>query len=149
VPDIALKIPPPPMFTSAELQPFNRWLLEITKILRASGGIDPAAVEGLEATITQVAVNTNDIANLDTTTGNQGADIANLQNDVSNIINVDLPTINGQLTALGARAQVFNGAGVPAGALGLVGDWYANVGGGVGQRIYIKTAPAIWTPFPF
>ena len=146
--DIALKIPPPPMMTSPEFQPFNRWLLELTKILRASGGIDPASIAGLEATIAQVVANTAAIALLQGGQAGQAAQIAALNASVAAIV-LDIATINGQLTTLGARGELLFGAGAPAAGLGKVNDWYGDTAGAAGARIWIKKAVGVWTPFPF
>lgn len=142
------KIPPPPMFTTPEFQAFNRWLLEVTSILSNEGGIAASEVDGLLAAYADIAANTLDIAALTTTQGDQATEIANIQGDITNLQSA-IGVINGQITSLSSRAQVLNGVGVPAGALGNINDWYGNVGGGVGARIYIKTAVATWTPFPF
>jgi hypothetical protein len=141
------KIPPPPPIANQD-PTFNRWLLELTAILNAGGGIDANSVNGLPEVIAQSAANAVAIAALQTVTGGQTASIAALNVQVTSI-NGQIVTINGQITALGARAQPLNGIGVPAAGLGNVGDWYANIGGAVGARIYVKTAPAVWTPFPF
>ncbi len=142
------KVPPPPQLTGPEWQSFNRWLLELTQILNDQGDIDPGSVAGLPALVIQTAQNTADIAALEGTTGGQGTEILTLQGEV-NQLQTDFITLNGQVTTLTARAQVFNGAGAPGAGLGVVGDWYANVGGAAGARIYIKTGAAVWTPFPF
>jgi hypothetical protein len=42
-----------------------------------------------------------------------------------------------------------NGTGAPAAGLGAVGDWYGDVAGGVGARVWIKTGVSAWTAFPF
>ena|ERR1700720_4722994 len=42
-----------------------------------------------------------------------------------------------------------NGTGAPAAGLGAVGDWYGDVAGGAGARIWIKTGASAWTAFPF
>jgi hypothetical protein len=47
------------------------------------------------------------------------------------------------LTKLGAQVEEWlSGAGVPAGALGNIGDWYLNTGDG---SVYEKTADTTWT----
>lgn len=142
------KIPPPIPLTGPEWQTFNRWLLELTSILSNEGGINPDEVAGLPELFTQVATNTADIIVLEAGQTGQGGDIATLQTDVATI-NGEIATINGQITTLSNRAQVLNGAGAPAAGLGSVNDWYANIGGGVGARIYVKTAVGTWTAFPF
>lgn len=145
---MAQKIPPPPQLTGPEWQLFNRWLLEVTSIISNEGGINPDQVDGLPALFVEVAGNTTDITNLQGGQAASDADIVTLQNNVV-AINAALGVINGQLTTLGARAQVFNGVGAPAAGLGNVNDWYANIGGGVGARVYVKTGVATWTAFPF
>lgn len=139
---MAQKIPPPPQFTGPEWQQFNRWLLEIQSILSNEGGISPDEVTGLPALFTQVATNTTDIVTLEGTTGGQGSDIATLQAQVANIDGVEIPAINGQLTTLGSRSQVFNGTGAPAVGLGTDNDWYYNRTGAAGNRLFIKLAGA-------
>lgn len=145
---MAQKVPPPPQLTGPQWQSFNRWLLEVTSILSNTGGIDPTEVTGLPAVITQVGTNTEDIATLEAGQGGQAGDIATLQGDVGTI-NTEIGTVNGQITSLSARAQVLNGVGAPNAGLGNVNDWYANIGGGAGARIYVKTAAGTWTAFPF
>lgn len=145
---MAQKIPPPQLLTGPQYEGFNRWLLELTSILSNEGGITPDEVTGLPAVITQVGTNTANITALQGTTGGQGSAITVLQGEIT-VINGEITTINGQLTTLGARAQVLNGVGVPGAGLGNVNDWYANIGGGAGARIYVKTGIATWTAFPF
>jgi hypothetical protein len=152
---MALKLPPPPPMATGNLDDFvralpafNRWLLELTSILAASGGIDPNAIDGYQLVVNQVATNAADIIALQGTTGGQALAIAALQGQVA-VLTAGLAAANASITTLSARSQVFAGAGAPGAGLGVVNDWYANVGGGVGARIYIKTAPAVWTPFPF
>ena len=144
---MALKVPPPPPIANQD-PTFNRWLLELTSILNSAGGVDPGEIAGLAALFTQVAANTTAIAGLSGTVGGQAAAITALQASVTSI-NGQLTTINGQITTLSARAQVLNGVGAPAAGLGNVNDWYANIGGGVGARVYVKTGAATWTAFPF
>lgn len=145
---MAQKIPPPPFLSGPEWEGFNRWLLEVTSILSDEGGIDPTEVTGLPDVITQVGTNTTNITALQGTTGGQGGQIAALQAQVT-ALQTDVATINGQITTLSARAQVLNGVGVPGAGLGNVNDWYANIGGAVGARIFVKTGVATWTAFPF
>lgn len=144
---MTLKIPPPPPIAGANQQ-FNRWLLELTSILNAQGGIDPSSVAGLSEVIAQSAANAVAITTLEGETGGNTGDITALQGEVTTLQG-NVTTINGQLTTLGARAQVWNGVGVPNAGLGNVNDWYANIGGAAGARIYVKTATATWTAFPF
>lgn len=145
---MALKLPPPPQFTGPQWQSFNRWLLELTSILSNTGGIDPSEVAGLPELITQVGTNTTDISTLEGGQGGQATEISNLQGDVTALFN-DIIAINGQLTTLGARAQVYNANVDPGAGFGNVGDWYANYAGAPGHRIFIKTGVATWTAFPF
>lgn len=135
------KLPPPPQLTGPQWQSFNRWLLELTSILEASGGIAPDTIPGYTDLQAQVTA-------LSGTVGGQAGTISSLQFQVT-LLSASLAIANASITTLSARAQVFQGAGAPAAGLGAVNDWYANVGGAVGARIYIKTAPAVWTPFPF
>lgn len=145
---MAIKIPPPPPFSGPQWQQFNRWLLELQSILSNQGGIDPSEVAGLPQVITQVGTNTTDITSLEGQTGGQGTAITTLQNEIAAIDN-EIATINGQITSLSARNQVLHGTGVPNSGLGNVGDWYGDVAGAVGARVFIKTAATVWTAFPF
>ena len=145
---MAQKIPPPPQFTGPEWQSFNRWLLEVTSVLSNTGGINPDQVDGLTALFAEVAVNTADINTLEATTGGQGAAIGFLQSEITTLQG-NVATINGQITTLSARGELLFGAGVPAGGLGKVNDWYGNTAGAVGARVFIKKAPGVWTAFPF
>lgn len=142
------KIPPPPQLTGPEWQAFNRWLLEVTSVLTNEGGIDPAEVTGLPALFVTVAGQALSIAALALTQGSQGGDITTLQGQVA-AINISIATINGQITTLGARGELLFGAGVPAGGLGKVNDWYGDTAGAVGARVFIKKAVGVWTAFPF
>lgn len=145
---MAQKIPPPPPFAGPEWQAFNRWLLELTSILSNQGGITPEQVDGLPAVINQVGTNTSDIADLNIRVNDQTGSIGALQLEI-NTINNDLIVVNGALTSLGARGEVLNGVIDPGPALGKVNDWYANTAGAAGHRIFVKTAVATWTAFPF
>jgi len=145
---MTLKIPPPPFITGNEWQGFNRWLIELTSILADTGGIDPASVAGFEQALVQIAANTVAILALEGSSGSQEIEIAVLQSQVA-ALTLALAAVNSSITTLSARAQVFQGSGAPGAGLGNTNDWYANVGGAAGSRIYIKTAPAVWTPFPF
>lgn len=51
-------------------------------------------------------------------------------------------TQNAIVAALAAAVTVLNGSGVPANALGIVNDWYADT---TNKHIYVKTAAAVWT----
>lgn len=127
------KVPPPTGIATKD-PVFNRWLLELTAILNSAGEIDPGSIAGLAALVIQVAA--------------QGAAITALQGQVT-ALQTTVGTHTGQIAALTARAQVFRGAGAPAAGLGSVNDWYGDVAGAVGARIFIKTAVGVWTPFPF
>jgi hypothetical protein len=144
---VVQKIPPPPPIANAD-PAFNRWLLEVTAILQASGNIDPDAVAGLPEVIAQSAANAAAVTALQTQVGNQDVSIAALAAQVLAIQN-DIVTINGQLTTLGARGELLFGAGAPAAGLGKVNDWYGDTAGAVGARIWIKKAVGVWTAFPF
>ena len=142
------KIPPPPQFTGPEWQSFNRWLLEVTSVLSNTGGINPDQVDGLTALFNEVAVNTSDITILENTQGGQTAQINALQLQITALQN-SVAIINGQITTLSARGELLFGAGVPAGGLGKVNDWYGDTAGAVGARVFIKKAVGVWTAFPF
>lgn len=152
---MAQKIPPPPPIASGDvasfiqsLPAFNRWLLELTGILAASGGIDPNTIDGFAELQNQVEQNTADIVTLQGEVGTLNGLVGTLQAQVSDLL-TRMAAAESAITSLQARAQPLNGVGAPAAGLGNVGDWYANVGGAAGARIYIKTAVATWTPFPF
>jgi hypothetical protein len=134
------KIPPPPLIASRD-QTLNRWLLELTALLNSQGGIDPSNVAGLTALAIQVSTNAANIVFVN-------GDIT-LIKAVITTINGEITTINGEITALQANPVVHNGTGAPAGGLGNVHDWYGDVAGAVGARIWIKTGVATWTAFPF
>ena len=135
------KLPPPPQFAGPEWQAFNRWLIELTSVLADNGGVNPNVIDGYPALVTQVGENASDITSLTNSMALVFAQVSALTNS--------LALANSSITTLSARAQVFQGSGAPAPALGTTNDWYANVGGAAGSRIYIKTAPATWTAFPF
>lgn len=133
------KVPPPPQLTGPEWQLFNRWLLELTAILDASGGVDPTQIPGYGTLQTQVAQNTSDIqtaelniSSLAAGQGTQGTAVASLQNRMT--------TAEGNITTLAARAQVLNGAAAPTVADGLDGDWWAKTS--APTHIYVKVAGA-------
>lgn len=134
---MAAKLPPPPKFTGPEWQAFNRWLVELTSILSSSGDIDPGSIPGYNALA-------QDVANLNNTTGNQGAAITAMQTQIV-ALTLALATANASITTLASRAQVFNGAlgaGVPSNAIGADSDWFYNRTGAAGNRLFIKLAGA-------
>ena len=141
---MALKIPPPPQFTGVQWQTFNRWLVELTSILAAGGGIDPNTIDGFAALQNQVDTNTTDITALQGTTGGQAVSIAVLQSQITTLTN-GLALANASITTLSARAQVFSaalGGGVPNNAIGVDGDWFLNTTGAAGAKMYTKAAGA-------
>lgn len=142
------KIPPPPQLTGPQWADFNRWLLELTNILDASGGIDPTQIPGYPALQSQVATNTSSIADLQTSTGGNSSAITTLQGEV-NSLNTRMGNAESNITTLQARAQVYNGVVDPAAGFGNVGDWFANTAGAAGHRIFVKTGATTWTAFPF
>lgn len=122
------KVPPPPYLTKDKQgQVLNRWLLELTSILNGAGDIDPGSVAGLTALVIQVGTLTTQVAALQTLTTAQGTSIT---------------ALNGEVTTLQANAVVRNGAGVPAGGLGNINDWYSD---DTNKHIYVKTGVAVWT----
>jgi len=160
---VVKKVPPPPPIAIND-PTLNRWLIEVTAILSAAGGIDPNNVNGLSTTTAQVATNTTNIA----------ANAAAITAETSRATTAEAllaprasPTFTGvpiaptpapgtNTTQLATTAFVqarggalHNGAGAPASGLGAVGDWYGDPAGAVGARIWIKTAVSTWTAFPF
>lgn len=135
------KVPPPPNIPGQD-PTFNRWLLELTSILNASGDVDVNNIPGYAALQNEVAQNTLDIQtntlninSLANGQGTQGTAVAALQNRMT--------AAEGNITTLQARNQVFNGTGgAPSVGLGIDGDWYYNRGGVAGSRLYIKVAGA-------
>lgn len=139
---------PPPIGIAEKDQILNRWLVELTNILNAGGTIDPNDVDGLPALILQVAVLAVQVFSLSGQVSTNTGDITTLQGQVAtNTAGIAANTL--AIAALAARNQVYNGTGAPAGALGVVGDWYGDVAGIIGSRIWIKTGAATWTAFPF
>lgn len=132
---------PPPVGLATKDPVFNRWLLELTSILNSAGQVDPGSVAGLAALTIQVTAQGTAITTLN-------GEVTTLNGEVATL-NGEVATLNGEVATLQANAVVHNGVGAPAAGLGAVNDWYANVGGAVGARIYIKTAPGVWTAFPF
>lgn len=132
------KFPPPPSMTSPDLQQLNRWLIEIQSILNSQGEINPSNVVGLPTTYNQVGNNTIDIQTLFAAV--QAQSIAINANAAA------ISTLQGQVTALQTQVNalnlVYNGTTAPAGALGNIGDWYADTSA---KHIYVKTAVATWT----
>ena len=153
---MVLKIPPPPPIATRD-PALNRWLLEVTAIFNSQGGIDPGNVTGLVALTAQVATDTAAIAAETTRAEAAEALLAPLAS----------PTFTGDLAAPTAAAgtnttqlattafvqtrggATHNGTGAPASGLGLVGDWYGDVAGAAGARVWIKTGVGTWTAFPF
>lgn len=132
---------PPPVGAAVKDPVFNRWLIELVNILNANGEIDPGSVAGLNALVVQVAASATAITALNTAVAANTAAITALNTSVA------ANTV--AITALQARAQVRNGTGTPAAGLGSVGDWYGDTAGAAGARVWIKTAPGVWTAFPF
>lgn len=141
------KLPPPPPLAVKD-QALNRWLLELTSILNNQGVINQGSVDGLPAVATQVNTNTTGITGLNTQVAALNGQVASLNVQVVTLQG-QVTTLQGQVTALQANPVPLNGVGVPAAGLGKVGDWYGNLTGAVGARVYIKTGVATWTPFPF
>ena len=127
------KFPPPPPLPS-QLQPLNRWLLELQNILNTGGTISPDNVDGLVQAYKQIAIN---VANIATNTADIATNTANIAANAAAIA-----ALTARVAALEARNQVYNGIVVPPGALGVVGDWYADT---AAKHIYVKTAVGVWT----
>lgn len=131
------KLPPPPIIADTD-PTFNRWLLELTAILNAGGGIDPNSIDGYAALQAQVVANTSDIAGLELSVSGQGGSIAGLQFAV-NALQINMAAANAQITALGARAQVLNGTVAPLVGQGSNNDYYVDT---VAKHLYVKVAGA-------
>lgn len=136
------KIPPPPYLAGPQWADFNRWLLELTNILEASGGIDPTQIPGYSALQTQVAQNTSDISALQGQTGGNTGAIAALQLQINNLI-LRMGNAESNITTLNARNQVYNGTAAPSAGLGIDGDWFYNRSGAAGSRLYIHVG-GVW-----
>lgn len=122
----SLRLPPP--VGIADKDPlFNRWLLEVLSVLSAAGGIDPTQIVGWNELVASVATNASNVLALE----NNFLALQNL-----------FTTQQAQVVALQQQAQVFSGTGAPAGGLGKNTDWYYNLAGAVGARLYIKVAGA-------
>jgi len=144
---VTLKIPPPPPIANED-PTFNRWLLELTTILNSQGLVDQVSVVGLPAVAAQGNANTASIVTINGQITVVNGQITTINGQITTI-NGQITTINGQITALQANPVVRNGTGAPAAGLGNVGDWYGDVAGIVGARVWIKTAVGTWTAFPF
>ena len=134
------KFPPPPPLPS-QLQPLNRWLLELQNILNTGGTISPDNVDGLVQAYKQIAIN---VANIATNTADIATNTADIATNTANIAAnaAAIAALTARVAALEARNQVYNGIVVPPGALGVVGDWYADT---AAKHIYVKTAVGVWT----
>src|SRR3954467_6892334 len=106
------KLPPPPSFTSTNMEDFlrslpsfNRWLLELTSVLANNGGIDPNAIDGYQALVDQVAADALAITALQASSGGQAAAIAGLQAQVG-VLTLGLATANASITTLSARGEL-------------------------------------------
>lgn len=148
------KVPPPPPLAIND-PTFNRWLLELTSILNDAGGIDGTSIDGFDQLQADVDANTAAITQTNLNVSSLAGQVSGGSGDITalalrvtalEIVAVDLTT---RVGALEARGEVLFGVGAPAAGLGKVKDWYGNVGGAVGARVYIKTAPGIWNAFPF
>lgn len=142
------KIPPPPEFTGPQWQSFNRWLLELTGILAAGGGIDPNSIDGFDALEAQVAANTLAITALQGTVTALQAQVSTNTADIA-ANTASISALAGSITTLAARGELLFGTGAPAAGLGKVNDWYGDTAGAAGARVWIKKVPGVWTPFPF
>lgn len=145
---MATKFPPPPSMTDPKFQSLNRWLLDISSILNSQGTIDPGSVDTLPGTTTQVGQNTSDIAANTTQIGTLDTEVVTLSSEITTLTG-QITTLNAEVAVLQTNPVVRRGAGAPAGVLGNVGDWYGDVAGAVGARVWIKTGVATWTAFPF
>jgi len=141
------KIPPPPPVAIKD-PVINRWFVELTAFLTPSGTIDGGDVAGLPELTADVATLTTQVTTLSGQVATLAGQVATLQTSVT-ALQTSVTALQASVAALQARAQVLNGTVDPAAGLGNVGDWYANTSGAAGHRIFVKTASATWTAFPF
>jgi hypothetical protein len=160
-------VPPGPM--RDWLGRLNRWFLDLSQIISPSGGIDPGNIPGYDVLAAEVATNTANIAtnttdialNTSHIASNTAAIAVNTSHITTNTVNIannaaatavnttnittntaGIAANTSAITALQARAQVLNGAGVPGAGLGNNGDLYLNNTGGAGTRLYGKITGA-------
>jgi hypothetical protein len=144
---MTIKFPPPPQLPisfGGFGQRLNRWLIEIQSILDSQGLIDPSNVNGLPALFTQVATLAGEVATLTAEVATNTADIVTNTANIATLT-AEVAANSAAITALQARNQILNGAGVPISALGNNGDMYINnTGGGIGanNNLYAKIGGA-------
>lgn len=142
------KVPPPPQLTGPEWQAFNRWLLELTAILDASGGVDPSQIPGYPALQTQVAQNTADIdvntLNIQSIASGQGGQSVSIS-----ALQTRMTAAEGNITTLAARPTLYTGSVDPTVGggfgTGVVGDWYGRTSGGTGVWVRTGAGATQWT----
>ena len=144
---MTLKIPPPPTL-SKDFQQLNRWLLEITSLLNSQGFINTGSVDGLPALTTTVGGLSTTVGGLSTTVAGLSPAVATNTTDITALtasitaLTATVAANTTAITALQARNQILNGAGVPAVGLGNNGDLYSNTTGGAGTNLYSKRGGA-------
>ena len=134
------KVPPPPPIANQD-PTFNRWLIELTNILNAAGGIDPNSIAGFGDLETQVNGNTTSLGNLQGQVNVLTVQFSALDTRTT-ALETRMAAAESAITALQVRSQVFNGTAVPGAGLGTDNDWFYNRSGAAGARLYIKVAGA-------
>jgi len=112
---------PPPVGIAKDDPALNRWLVELTSILNASGIVSIANVTGLEAATLEQEITT-------------------INGEILTINNKQA-TFNTTLAFFLLQNKVFNGPLAPV-TLQRDGDWYAQTG--AAKHIYVQVA-GVWT----
>jgi hypothetical protein len=112
---------------------FNRWLLELTKILNASGGIDNSQITGFTALQSSVSTLQSQMTTVQATQATHTTQITTANTNITTLQG-QMTTANSNIAALQARGYVTHGSGAP-GSLA-VGVLYINDSGSSGTRLY-------------